>query len=165
MVAVHRLNHSAIESVLRIKKTHVDFCSMKRSPWQTHCSTPTPRRSKKGKKKNRFRLVSHPRIELGSPAWQARIIPLNQCDDQKMTNTRDLWYLKRDQNQAPSKKAICFAAGGGKKMIGPTRESNSEPPAPEAGIIPLDQRASKYGESGHRSPYLPYAKRALYHLS
>ena len=28
-----------------------------------------------------------------------------------------------------------------KKAVGPTRESNSEPPAPEAGIIPLDQRA------------------------
>ena len=76
---------------------------------------------------------------------------------------------------------------------GPFRGSNPGPPAPKAGIIPLDQTATmpsstcilvdpkgiqirrnefhsraiagKNGEAGHRSQCLSHAKRALYHLS
>ncbi len=71
---------------------------------------------------------------------------------------------------------------------GPVRELNPGPLAPEARIIPLDQRATMIvtkpqtqlfiiffvstrpnktsaGSAGYRSPCLSHAKRALYHLS
>ena len=32
-------------------------------------------------------------------------------------------------------------------------------------MLPLHQRCYLFGESGHRSPCLTHAKRALYHLS
>jgi hypothetical protein len=50
--------------------------------------------------------------------------------------------------------------GRNETEVGVMRESNSRPPAPEAGIIPLDQSPSPYSDGRARRPHLHKRTRA-----